>query len=42
VTVFLSHIVAQTSATPYRLYMNGVMCEIIVSAETGIVVEYRQ
>ena len=40
--MFLSHVVAQTGATPYRLYMKAVICEIIVSAEIGIVVEYRQ
>ena len=40
--MFLSHVVAQMVATPYMLYMKAVICEIIVSVEIGIVVEYRQ
>jgi len=42
VTVFLSHVVAETGTTSYRLYMKAVTCEIIESAEIGVVVEYRQ
>ena len=35
-TVFLSHVVAQTAAHSYRLYMKALMCEIIGSAEIGL------
>jgi len=42
VTVYLSHVVAQTGAFPYRLYMKAIIYEIIGYDETLPLKENRR